>query len=165
VSTKVPFRTSKIWLSILNRQGDVSNLPHTHIICDEIHKYQQVTKLLYGWIREAAKYKTNFVISSHTLLDLKSLLPVFKAAGSHYMLFKSSPQNYKLLEQELMPYTMEELMQIIKPFHSMNIINYNRDYVSFLSKTCDPVDKIYKYADRSYLDLECSKKYGFEYKD
>jgi hypothetical protein len=160
----VTFLFAKIWLTILNRQGSVDKLPHIHVICDEIHKYNQVTKLLYGWIREASKYKTNFVISSHTLLDLKSLLPVFKASGASYMLYKSSPQNYKLLENELLPYTIEEL-QNIKPFHSMNIINYNRDYSVFMSESPKPVEKSYKYFDRSGLDLECSKKYGVEYKD
>jgi hypothetical protein len=164
INCMVTFLFSKIWLSILNRTGNVDGLPHVHIICDEIHKYQQVTKLLYGWIREAAKYKTNFVISAHTLTDLKSLLPVFKASGSHYKLYKSSPNNFKMLENELLPYTMEELLQI-KPFHSVNIVNYNRDYVVFETENQSPPDKIYEYNDRSYLDLECNKKYGYEYKE
>jgi hypothetical protein len=164
INSIVTFLFSKIWLSILNRQGDVSKLPHVHIICDEIHKYQNVVKLMYGWIREASKYKTNFVISSHTLTDLKTLLPVFKASGASYMLFKSSPQNYKLLENELHPYETEELMSI-KPFHSINVINYNRDYSVFMTESPKPIEKVYQYYNRSGLDLECSKKYGYEYKD
>jgi hypothetical protein len=158
----VTFLFAKIWLSILNRVGDVAKLPHVHVVCDEIHKYNQVTKLLVNWIREAAKYKTNFVISAHTLIDLKCLLPVFKAAGSHYKVYKSSPQNYKMLENELLPFSMEELMQI-KPFHSVNCVNYNRDYAIFITQSLGRVEDLYIKHNRSFMDLQHSKIYGCEY--
>jgi hypothetical protein len=165
INCLVSFLYSKIWLALLTRTGNVDKLPHVHIIGDECHKFgNSILKMLYGAIRESAKYKTNFVISAHTLIDLKTLLPVFRASGAHYMLFKSSPQNYKMLENELLPYTMEELMQT-KPFHSINVINANRDQQVFLTESPKPAEKVYKFFDRSYLDLECSKKYGVEYKD
>jgi hypothetical protein len=53
----------------------------------------------------------------------------------------------------------------IKPFHSINVINYNRDYSVFMTESPKPIEKVYQYYNRSGLDLECSKKYGYEYKD
>jgi hypothetical protein len=41
------------------------------------------------------------VFAKHSLLDLKGLLPYIKASGSNFMLFKTTKENIKLLQEEL----------------------------------------------------------------
>jgi hypothetical protein len=147
----------------LSRQRDkIDTYAPVHILADEIHKFPLVTKLLTSWIRESAKYRANFVISAHSLIDLKNLLPIFNASGANYLLFKSSSQNYKMLEKEIFPFEVDELMEL-KPFHTLNVVNYhNGDYARFITKLPPPVESEFPKVDRSHLDAEFSKILGYE---
>ena len=82
------------------------------------------------------------------------------------MLFKTTKENFKLLEEELAlgGFTLDDCLSI-KDFHTINIVNYDRDYVVFISKVVDRVDKRFTKKDRSYIDVECSKKYGVSFDD
>lgn len=161
----VTFLFSKIWLTMLSRgMSDNPNL--THVILDEIHNFPQVTNMLRSICREAAKYGLSFVFTSHLLKDLKGLLPYIKGSGANFMLFKTTKENFLLLKEELElgGFEINECLKI-KDFHTINIVNYDRDYVVFQSKVIDPVNKRYKKYDRSNIDIECSKKYGVKYEE
>jgi len=161
----VSFIYSKIWLSMFSR-GEQENPRLTSIILDEIHNFPEVCNMIKGNCREAAKYALSYVFTSHMLTDLRGLLPIIKGSGASFMLFKTIKENLKLMEEELMQgdVTIEEAMQL-KNYHSINIINYDRDYVVYTSKVPDLASKRYKKYDRSYLDIQCSKKYGTEWKE
>jgi hypothetical protein len=161
----VSFIYSKIWLSMFSR-GEQKNPRLTHVILDEIHNFPEICNMIKGNCREAAKYALSYVFTSHMLTDLKGLLSVIKGSGANFMLFKTSKENLKLLEEELMQGNIEiqEAMEL-KKFHSINIVNYDREYSVFTTKSPDLIDKSFKKYDRSYLDLECSKKYGTPFED
>jgi len=161
----VTFVYSKIWLSMLAR-GRQDKPKLTHVILDEIHNFPQVCDMLKNTCREAAKFGLSYTFTSHSLLDLKGLLPFIKASGSNFMLFKTTKENIKLLQEELElgGFDLEQCLRI-KDYHTINIVNYDRDYVVYTSKVVDPINKRYIKHDRRYLDLEHSIKYGFKIED
>lgn len=165
LKTLVTLVYSKIWLAMIAR-GKGDNHRQTHVILDEIHNFPQVTDMLKLNCREAAKYGLSYVFTSHLLIDLKSLLPFIKGSGANFMLFKTTKENYKLLEDELSigGFELEDCLAV-KDFHTINIVNYDRDYVVFMSKVVDPLPNRYPKIDRSYIDLICSKEYGVEFND
>ncbi len=161
----VTFIYSKIWLAMLAR-GRQDKPRLTHVILDEIHNFPQVCDMLKNTCREAAKFGLSYVFTSHSLLDLKGLLPYIKASGSNFMLFKTTKENIKLLQEELElgGFDLEQCLKV-KDYHTVNIVNYDRDYIVYTSKVVDPINKRYIKHDRRYLDTEHSNKYGFEIKD
>jgi len=162
----VSFLYSKLWLSILSR-GQQEQPRITHCILDEVHNFPEVCNMLRSTCRESAKYGLSYIFTNHMLTDLKSLLPAIKSSGASFMLFKTTKENYRMLEQELAEgeVTIEEALANTKKFHSINIVNYDRQYSVFTTKAPDLLDKRYTRYDRSYLDVECSKKYGTPFED
>lgn len=165
LKTIVTLLYSKIWLSMLAR-GEGSSHRLTHVILDEVHNFPQVCEMLKGNCREAAKYGLSYVFTSHLLKDLKGLLPYIKGSGANFMLFKTTKENFILMEEELLAggYSIEDCLTI-KDFHTINIVNYDRDYVVFTSKVIDPAKSRFQYYDRSSLDLKHSKALGVYYED
>jgi len=161
----VSFLYSKLWLSILSR-GSQDQPRVTHCILDEAHNFPEVCNMLRSTCRESAKYGLSYVFTNHMLTDLKSLLPAIKSSGASFMLFKTTKENYRMLEQELMEgeVSIEEALQT-KKYHSINIVNYDRQYSVFTTKAPDLIEKRFKRHNRSYLDVECSMKYGVYFED
>ncbi len=160
----VTFIYSKIWMAMLAR-GNQDNPKLAHVILDEIHNFPQVCDMLKLTCREAAKFGLSYIFTSHSLLDLRGLLPFIKASGANFMLFKTTKENLKLLQEELElgGFDMEQCLKV-KDYHTINIVNYDRDYVVYTSKVVDPVDKRYTKYDRKHLDIEHSKRFGKEIK-
>ena len=156
----VSFLYSKLWLSMLAR-GDQEQPRVTHCILDEIHNFPEVSNMLKLTCRESAKFGLSYTFTNHMLVDLRGLLPTIKASGASFLLYKTTKENLRMLEEELMQgnISIEEAMEL-KKFHSINIINYDRQYAVFTTKALDPVEKRFKKYNRSYLDLKCSKEYG-----
>jgi len=161
----VSFIYSKLWLSMFSR-GEQKSPRITNVILDEIHNFPEVCNMIKGNCRESAKYGLSYVFTSHMLTDLKGLLPIIKGSGASFMLFKTTKENLRLLEEELMQggITIEEALEL-KKFHTINIVNYDREYAVFTTKAPDLIDKCYKLIDRSHIDLECSMKYGSPFED
>lgn len=165
LQSMVSFIYSKIWLSMLAR-GNVEQPKVTHVILDEIHNFPSVFNMLNQTCRESAKFGLSYVFTNHMLTDLKNLLLTLKASGANFMLYKTTKENYKKVEEELMQgdVSIEEAMET-KPFHSINIINFNREYCVLTTKSPDEIEKRYKKYDRTYLDTHFSKKFGTEWTD
>ena len=76
----------------------------------------------------------------------------------------TSKENIKLLETELSQegISLEEAMTT-KKYHSLNLINFDREYCVYTSKLPSMLSKSYKKFDRSKLDAEHSKKFGIPF--
>lgn len=160
----VTFLFFKVWLSVATARAKIEKPRMCHLILDELHNFPEISSFLSAKAKESAKFGLSFLLTSHYLPDLRKLLPNLKSAGSSFILLGgTSRENYKLLETELMQgnVSIEEAMET-KPFHSLNLINFNRQYAVFTSKSYPEWNKCtwLKKVDRSYLDLEHSKKYG-----
>lgn len=158
----VTFLYFKIWLAVATARAKIPNPKLCHLILDEVHNYPQILSFLSSKVKEGAKFGLSFLLSSHLLTDMRMLLPNFKAAGANFLLLGgTSKENIKLLETELNQEGIE-LQEVLstKKYHSVNLINYDRQYCVYTSKLSDTLDKYYKKIDRTYMELEFSKKYG-----
>jgi len=163
----VTFMYFKIWLALATARSKTKNPRMCHVILDEIHRLPEVASFLSSKAKESPKFGLSYVITSHYLPDMKRLLPNLKSAQANFMfLGGASKENFKLLETELMQgnISIEEAMET-KPFHALNIINFNREYAIFTTKSYPEWKKCgwLKKVDRSYLDLEHSMKYGLPF--
>ena len=160
----VTFLYFKIWLAVATARAKIDKPKMCFLVLDEIHQYPEIASFLSSKAKESAKFGLSYVLTSHFLPDMKRLLPNLKSAGANFVLLGgTSRENYKLLETELMQgeISIEEAMQT-KPFHSLNLINYNRQYSVFTTKSYPEWNKCtwLKKVDRSGLDLEHSRKFG-----
>lgn len=161
----VTFFYFKAWLGVATARSKIANPRLCHLIIDEIHNYPQILSFLSAKVKEAAKFGLSFVISSHLLVDMRMLLPNLKASGSSFILIGgTSKENLKLLETELLNegISLEEAMTT-KKYHSLNLINYDREYCAFTSNLPPLLHKSYTKHDRSKLDEEFSKKFGIPF--
>jgi len=163
----VTFLYFKIWLAVATARAKIDKPRMCHLVLDEIHNFPEISSFLSAKAKESAKFGLSYLLTSHYLPDLRKLLPNLKSAGSNFILLGgTSRENYKLLETELMQQniSVEEAMET-KPFHSLNIINYNRQYAVYISKSYPEWSKCtwLKKVDRSGMDLEHSKKYGLPF--
>ena len=161
----VTFFYFKAWLGVATARTKVNNPKLCHLVIDEIHNYPQIISFLSAKVKEAAKFGLSFLLSSHLLVDMRMLLPNLKAAGASFLLIGgTSKENIKLLETELSQegISLEEAMTT-KKYHSLNLINFDREYCVYTSKLPSMLSKSYKKFDRSGLDAEHSKKFGIPF--
>lgn len=110
-----------------------------HIITNEIHQVPTAAALISKIITEPRKFGVDFYFTAHYLRQLKTLHDGFRSAGASYMLLAGTEkENLKALEEEIKPFTIEEGLSL-KPFHSLNIINYGNQYAKFISKLPPPI--------------------------
>lgn len=151
VKTLTTFLMSKIWFAKLSLSSEVS---HTLVICDEVHR----TGLKLENIREMRKYGLEYFFSAHQPQDFKNILNTLKSAGCSFMLLSTTKDNVEHFKYEIHPFTVEEALKI-KKFHSLNIVNYDREFITFYSELpglIPAADMI----DRSFIVDRCSRLYG-----
>lgn len=128
--TIVTYFLSRIWLGALMRKGNRT----VHVIIDEVHQIPVASKLIAEFITETRKYGICFVFTLHYLKQFRMLLDAVKSAGTSYMLLAGTEkENIMALEQEIQPFTVQEIMRL-KPYHSLNIINIGNQYAVYVSK-------------------------------
>lgn len=129
----VTFFLNKMWLAKLI-QGDTTDKPGMiHVITDEIHQVPTAARFISEKITEVRKFGLDMVFTVHYLKQFKSLLESIKSSGVSYMLLAGTEEeNIKMLEKEISPFTIEEVLNL-KKFHSLNIIKGNDKPICFIS--------------------------------
>lgn len=129
--TLVTYFMSRIWLSALQRKNHDRMC---HILTDEIHQVPTSAKLVANVITEARKFGIDFYFTIHYLKQFKALHDAIRSAGASYMLLAGTEkENAIALEEEIKPFEVDEVINL-KPFTSLNIINYGNQYANFISK-------------------------------
>jgi hypothetical protein len=129
--TLVTYYMSRLWLAALQRKN-YNRI--CHVITDEIHQVPTAAALVSGIITEARKFGMDFYFTLHYLRQFRALQDAVRSAGASYMLLAGTEKdNLKALEEELAPFTIAEGLSL-KPFHSLNLINYGNQYARFVSK-------------------------------
>jgi len=63
--------------------------------------------------------------------QFKSLLDAVKSTGVSYMLLAGiEKENLQMLSEEIKPFEIDEILNM-KPWHSLNVINYGNQYAKF----------------------------------
>lgn len=134
--TIVTYFMSRIWLATLQRKN---HKKICHIITNEIHQVPTAAALVSKIITEPRKFGIDFYFTIHYLKQLKMLESAIRSAGANYMfLAGTEKENLLALQDELLPFTVEDGLNL-KPFHSLNIINYGNQYAKFITKLPKPI--------------------------
>lgn len=133
--TLVTYYMSRIWLAALQRKTDRI----VHVITDEIHQVPTAAKLVSDNITEARKFGVDYVFTLHYLRQFRALHDAVKSAGASYMLLAGTEkENIRALEEEIKPFTIEDALRL-KPYHSLNVVNYGNEYARFITKLPPPL--------------------------
>lgn len=134
--TLVTYYMSRIWLAALQRKN---HNKICHVITDEIHQVPTAAALVGNIITEARKFGIDFYFTIHYLKQFRQLHDAVRSAGCSYMLLAGTEkENLRALEEELQPFSIQEGLNL-KPFHSLNVINYGNQYAKFISKLPKPI--------------------------
>jgi hypothetical protein len=134
--TLVTYFISRIWLTVQLRDQKDNRL--CNIIIDEVHQVPTAANFVKNHITEFRRHRLGTVFTVHYLRQFKTLLEAVKSAGASYMLLAGTEKdNLKALEEELLPFTIQEGLNL-KPFYSLNIINYGDQYTKFISELPKP---------------------------
>lgn len=132
----VTYYMSRVWLAALKRKNHDKVC---HIVTDEIYQVPTAAALCSGVITEARKFGIGFFFTIHYLKQFRLLHDSIRSAGCSYMILAGTEkENLKSLEEELKPFSVSEGL-CMKPWHSLNIINYGNQYSKFISKLPKPV--------------------------
>lgn len=129
--------TTRIWEACVNRysKSNGEELRRVHLIIDEPHQVPVVTNYLKPLLPQMRKFRLKPVFATQSLLQLENILDDMKSAGFSYMLLAGSDKvNFKLLQDELDPYQVEDLLELER-FHSLNLIPDEKGVLrAFISK-------------------------------
>lgn len=122
------FFTTKVWSACVNRESkidDYTKLKRVHLVIDEVFQVQKTLEMLKDKLPQVRKFRLKPVFSSHNLSQIEIIKSSIKNAGFSYMLLAGTDKgNFKLLEEELEPFEIEDLLNL-KRFYSLNLITAN----------------------------------------
>lgn len=126
------FFISKVWLACTIR-GDTQDKPlRNHLIVDEIFDAPTSFNVLQDMLVQVRKFQLKLIFSVHYLSQIEPIREALKASGASYMLLQGTDKkNYKELESELQPFTVDDLLNL-KQYHSLNLIKYSKGYAKFI---------------------------------
>lgn len=105
-----------------------------HVITDEVKQVPTACAFLEKHITEFRKFGIAPYFTMHYFKQFKTLLEAVKNAGTSYMLLAGTEEeNLQILSKQIAPFTVEECLNM-KPFTSINVINYGNQYAKFMSK-------------------------------
>lgn len=137
---------TKVWLSLQlrktyidkwkNSSGDLTKL---NIIVDELYQTPYLQQLITEKLSQMPKFRGRMLISCHYLNQISIIRDELRSANASYMLLQGSDKmNYKELKDEMLPYTLEDLMSL-KRYHSLNLIKYEDGYAKFITQLPKPI--------------------------
>lgn len=154
------FLIAKVWLSVLSRydQPEEQRRPAV-MVMDEPHQFMSSKELWGDMVREARKWRLKLYWSAHNFRDFRSLGKTMKDAGCQYSVFRTSKETYHDLAEELLPFTLDDLIRIPDRYYAVNkvVLPGAPNTPAFLAKMSLPPTMV---KDRSNRRKECSKKYG-----
>lgn len=135
--TLATYFMGRIWLAVQLREQNNNRL--CHLIIDEVHHIPTCASFIKEHITEFRRHRLGTLFTVHYLKQFRTLLDAVKSAGASYMLLAGTEKdNLRALEEEIKPFTVEEGL-LLKPYHSLNIINYGNQYARFISKLPTPL--------------------------
>lgn len=136
--TLATYFVSRIWLAVQLRE-QTRDMRLSHLLVDEIHHTRVCADFIKNHVCEFRRHRLGTFFSVHYLKQFGSLLDAVKSSGASYsILAGTEKENIKMLEQEIKPFTIEEVMSL-KKFHALNIINYGNQYCKFISRLPKPL--------------------------
>ncbi|MBO0962405.1 hypothetical protein J1P26_22135 [Neobacillus sp. MM2021_6] len=136
---------TKIWMALQMRKrkfkDDRDKMTKVNLVIDELYQVENTEKFLTTKLSRLPKFNIKPILSCHYLNQIKTIRPELRSASASYMLIAGcDKENFKELQDELKPYTLEDLMNL-KRFHSLNLIKTKDGYGRFITKLPAPVSE------------------------
>ena len=130
----------KIWGALQQRMLLYpKNMLKVNLLIDEIYQVPLTQTFLKTKINQIAKKTCKPILSCHSLQQINYIRPELKSANTSYMLLSGcNKDNYRELEEELYPYTLQDLLNL-KRYHSLNLIKTNDGYAKFITALPKPI--------------------------
>lgn len=130
----------KIWGALQQRMMLFPNdRVKVNLLIDEIYQVPLTQTFLKTKINQIAKKTCKPILSCHSLQQINYIRPELKSANTSYMLLSGcNKDNYRELEEELYPYTLQDLLRL-KRYHSLNLIKTNDGYAKFITALPKPI--------------------------
>ena len=130
----------KIWGGLQQRMMLFPNdRVKVNLLIDEIYQVPLTQTFLKTKINQIAKKTCKPILSCHSLQQINYIRPELKSANTSYMLLSGcNKDNYRELEEELYPYTLQDLLNL-KRYHSLNLIKTNDGYAKFITALPKPI--------------------------
>lgn len=162
----VAFIISKIWLTVQTRDRNrvIEHGVPTFLLMDEPHQFMSSVENWKRMVVESRKWRLGLVWFFHTWEQIrdksKELAKTIKSAGIHYILYNSSKDTWKELQEEIAPYTIAEALEL--PRYHAFVITHTKDgpVPPMLVKIEPPVDITYPKFDNSDIAAKCLKLYS-----
>lgn len=162
----VAFLISKIWLTVQTRDRSrvIDHGVPTFLLMDEPHQFMSSVENWKRMVVESRKWRLGLVWFFHTWEQIrdksKELSKTIKSAGIHYILYNSSKDTWKELQEEIMPYTIAEAMEMPR-YHAL-VITHTKDgpVPPMFVKMEPPVSMTYPVYDNSDISKKCLDMYS-----
>ena len=131
---------TKLWAALQQRKWFSPNkMLKVNMYFDELYQTPNCQSLLKSKLSQIAKFAAKPIISCHYLGQIPIIRGELKAANTSYMLIAGCDKmNFKELEEELEPYTLDDLLHL-KRYHSLNLIKISNGYARFITKLPAPI--------------------------
>jgi hypothetical protein len=139
--TYATYWLTKIWGALQQRKWYInpSDIVKTNIYFDELYQVKSCQEFLRSKLSQIAKFGGKPIISCHYLGQIQCIRNELKSANASYIIISGADKdNFKELQNELSPYTLEDLLNL-KRYHALNLIKYEGGYSKFITKLPKPI--------------------------
>lgn len=118
---------------------DRDKVTKVNMVIDELYQVRNTERYLRDQLSQLPKFGLKPVISCHYLNQLTILREELRSANPSYMLLAGcDSKNFREMEAELKPFTLEDLLNMPR-YHSLNLIKTREGYGRFITKLPAPV--------------------------
>lgn len=125
---------TRLWLTVQLRESN-KNARLCNLIFDEVRIVPTTTSFISNHITEFRRHRLGTIFTCHYLKQFNQLLTALKSSGASYIILAGTEkENVEALKQEILPFTIEEVLQL-KEHTSLNVIKSNSsEYARFVAK-------------------------------
>jgi hypothetical protein len=135
----VTFWITKIWLASQLRGLEQEKPNRCNFIIDEVFQAPTSLSILEYILVQARKFALKPILSVHYIRQISNIFEALVTSNGSFMLMKGCTEDdFKYLKNKIENLEYEDLRDM-KPYNSMNLINYSDGYSSFITQLPKPV--------------------------
>lgn len=135
----VTYWITKVWLASQIRGLEQEKPNRCNFIIDEVFQAPTSLSILEYILVQARKFALKPVLSIHYIRQITNIFEAITTSNGSFMLMKGCTEDdFNYLKNKIDNLEYEDLRDM-KPYHSMNLINYSEGYSSFITQLPKPV--------------------------
>jgi hypothetical protein len=135
----VTFWITKVWLASQLRGLEQEKPNRCNFVIDEVFQAPTSLNILEYILVQARKFALKPVLSIHYFRQIANIFEALVTSNGSFMLMKGCTEDdFNYLKNKIENLEYEDLKDM-KPYHSMNLINYSEGYASFITQLPKPI--------------------------